>query len=114
MGARADFTREQILNRGAPEFILRAILEVLPMPNVKTAISVQEGLFEKAEEWARRLNVSRSRLFVLALEDYIRKQENRELLDRVNAAYTENPDESEAVLRRKSRPQHKRMVEGEW
>ncbi|MHC1744073.1 MAG: hypothetical protein AB9873_13715 [Syntrophobacteraceae bacterium] len=68
------------------------------MPDVKTAISVREDVFEKAEKWARRLNVSRSRFFVLALEDYIRKLEDRELLDRINTACSENPDESEAVL----------------
>ena len=31
------------------------------------------------------MNISRSRLFVLALEDYIRRQQDRELLAKMNA-----------------------------
>ncbi len=84
------------------------------MENIKTAISIQKPLFEQAEDLARKLNVSRSRLFVLALEEYIRQQENRELLAQINDAYAEGPDESEKVLRRKSRQTHRRIVEGEW
>ena len=51
-----------------------------PMQTVKTAISIQENLFEQAEALAQQMNISRSRLFVLALEDYIRRQQDRELL----------------------------------
>ena len=43
------------------------------MANIKTAISLQESLFAQAEDLARDLNVSRSRLFVLALENFIRE-----------------------------------------
>jgi len=59
------------------------------MSNVKTAISIQKSLFEQAEDLARRMNVSRSRLFVLALEDYIHRQQNRDLWAQINAAYAE-------------------------
>ncbi len=37
------------------------------MQNVKTAISLQKSLFEQAENLARRMKISCSRLFVLAL-----------------------------------------------
>jgi metal-responsive CopG/Arc/MetJ family transcriptional regulator len=84
------------------------------MQNVKTAISIQKSLFEQAETLARKLKVSRSRLFVIALEDFIREQENRELLAKINAAYGEEPDESEKLLRRMSRKSHRRLVEGQW
>ena len=50
------------------------------MENVKTAVSIQKSLFEQAKDLARKMKVSRSRLFVLALEDYIRRQQNQELL----------------------------------
>jgi len=84
------------------------------MPNVKTAISMQESLFAQAEDLARRMSVSRSRLFVLALEDYIHRQQNRELLTQINAAYVEEPDQAEQALRRRLRRQHRQIVEGEW
>jgi len=84
------------------------------MQTVKTAISLHKSLFEQAEDLARKLKVSRSRLFVLALEDYLKRQENRELLAQINAAYADEPDATEQTLRRMHRRQHRRIVEGEW
>ncbi len=84
------------------------------MQNVKTAISIQKSLFEQAEDLARKMKVSRSRLFVLALEDYIHRQRNRELLAQINAAYAGEPDPAEQTLRRRTKHSHRHIVEGEW
>jgi metal-responsive CopG/Arc/MetJ family transcriptional regulator len=84
------------------------------MQNVKTAISMQKALFEQAEELAHTMKVSRSRLFVLALQEYIERRKNRELLTRINAAYEEPDDATEKKLRRAARRRHRRLVEGEW
>ena len=84
------------------------------MQSVKTAISIQESLLEQAESLARQMKVSRSRLFVLALEDYIHRQQNRELLTQINAAYADEPDPSEQTLHRNARRTHRQIVEGEW
>ena len=83
------------------------------MPNVKTAISLQESLFDRVKELARDLEVPRSRVFVLALEEFIRRHENRNLLARINAAYEETPA-SERKRLRQMRRSHRRIVEGEW
>ncbi len=84
------------------------------MQNVKTAISIQKSLFEQADRIARKMKVSRSRLFALALEDYINREQNRELLAQINAAYADEPDATEKTLRRKARSTHRRIVRGEW
>ena len=84
------------------------------MHNVKTAISIQKALFEQADRLARSLKVSRSRLFVLALEEYMRRQQNRELLAQINAAYADESQRAEQTLVRKARRSHRRIVEGEW
>ena len=84
------------------------------MESIKTAISIDKSLFAQANALARKLKVSRSRLFVLALEDFIQEQENRELLEKINAVYADAPDESEKALRRKIRKSHRRLVEGQW
>jgi metal-responsive CopG/Arc/MetJ family transcriptional regulator len=84
------------------------------MENIKTAISIEKSLFTQANALARKMKVSRSRLFVLALEDFIREQENRDLLEKVNAVYADEPDESEKVLRRRMRQSYRRLVEGQW
>lgn len=84
------------------------------MQNVKTAISIQKSLFDQAEKIARKMKVSRSRLFALALEDFIQRTQNRELLAQINAAYAEEPDATEKTLRRKTSKTHRRIVRGEW
>ena len=84
------------------------------MESIKTAISIDKSLFDQANALARKLKVSRSRLFVIALEDFIREQENRELLEKINAVYENEPDEAEKTLRRKSRKSHRRLIEGQW
>jgi metal-responsive CopG/Arc/MetJ family transcriptional regulator len=84
------------------------------MECVKTAVSISKSLFEEAEAIARSMRVSRSRLFALALEDYLRRQKNRAVLQEINAAYGEAPEASERALRAKARRTHQRIVEGDW
>ena len=84
------------------------------MANVKTAISLQESLFEQLETLASELHVSRSRLFALALEDYCRRHQNLKLLDRINQTYQEPSDPAEKKRLRKMRSQHRKAVEGTW
>lgn len=84
------------------------------MQSIKTAISIRKPLFDQAEQLARKMKVSRSRLFMLALEDYIQRQHNRDLLAQINAAYEGEADLAEQKLRRKMKPSHRRIVEGEW
>jgi metal-responsive CopG/Arc/MetJ family transcriptional regulator len=84
------------------------------MANIKTAISLKESLFEQVEALAQEMKVSRSRLFVLALEDYLRRHQNRQLLERINQAYCDAPDATEQKRLRDTRRQHRRIVEGTW
>lgn len=84
------------------------------MESIKTAISIDKSLFAQANALARKMKVSRSRLFVIALEDFIHQQENREILEKVNAVYADEPDEAEKELRRKMRQSFRRLVEGQW
>jgi metal-responsive CopG/Arc/MetJ family transcriptional regulator len=84
------------------------------MHAIKTAISIEKNLFDQADKIARTLKVSRSKLFVIALQDFIEHQKNREMFAQINAAYADEPDAAEQTLRRKSRRQHRRIVEGEW
>ena len=84
------------------------------MQAMKTAISIEKNLFDQAENLARTMKVSRSKLFVIALQDYIEHQKNKEMLAKINDAYSDEPDATEHALRRKSRRQHRRIVEREW
>ncbi len=84
------------------------------MDTIKTAVSVNKSLFEQAEELAREMNVSRSRLYALALEEYIRRQENQALLAQFNAAYANDLDAEEEATLTQMLELHREAVEGEW
>lgn len=84
------------------------------MANVKTAISFQKSLLEKAEALAREMKVSRSRLLALALEDFIQRYQNRRLLEQIDTACKYLTDTREQVLSRRIRRNYRRIVEGEW
>ena len=84
------------------------------MTSVKTAISVQEALFEQAEKIAKEMKISRSRLFNLALEDFVLRYRNRELLKQINEAYADLPDPEEQERRLKMLRIQKRLVDRKW
>jgi metal-responsive CopG/Arc/MetJ family transcriptional regulator len=58
------------------------------MATVKTAISLEDSLFKEVEALAKKMKVSRSRLFALALEEFLRRHQNQQLLEQLNAAMT--------------------------
>ncbi len=85
------------------------------MTIVKTAISIQKSLFQRAEEIAKEMKISRSRLFVLAVEDFIRRYQNQLLLDEINLAYSEEVDEKEQDEFRRIQRKSLKSTEGkEW
>ncbi|MBU0511561.1 MAG: hypothetical protein KJ638_07655 [Chloroflexi bacterium] len=83
------------------------------MPSVKTAISIQEPLFEQVKNLARELEISRSRLFVLAVEEFIQRYQNKQIVNEINQAYDDLPNTIEQAHLSKMRRQHRQMVEGE-
>ncbi len=87
------------------------------MAIVKTAISMPQALFEEANEAAREMKVSRSRLIALALKDYLRKRENDRLLKQMNAAWEDGLDSDEEELLRNMSAYSFRLLdhlEGPW
>ena len=84
------------------------------MANVKTAISLQQSLFEQVDALAQEMQISRSRLFALAVEAFIQHHQNQKLLEAINDAYDDLPNAGERSLRHKMRQQHRQLVEGQW
>jgi len=81
---------------------------------VKTAISIQKSLFEQAETIAQQLNISRSHLFGLAIETFVKNHQSQILLDQINQAYSGEPDTTETVRLSKMRKSHRKLTENEW
>lgn len=83
------------------------------MSHVKTAISISEPLFKKAEDLASTMNTSRSGLFEMAISEFIQKQENKKLFEKINAAYDDMPDPAERELQESQKVKHHRLLEEE-
>ena len=81
---------------------------------IKTAISIQKSLFEQAESLAQELNVSRSELFGLALETFVKNHQNQILLQDINKAYSDEQDTSDKVRLSKMRKQQRKIVRDKW
>ena len=54
---------------------------------MKTAISLPDTLYEKAEETASYMGIPRSKLFALALEEYISRYNGKMITEKINKAY---------------------------
>lgn len=85
------------------------------MSNVKTAISLDSTLFQKAEEMAQELKISRSRLFAMAIEKLLREYENQKVTEALNAVYANfTPDPEDELFRKQMREYQRKLVEGTW
>lgn len=62
---------------------------------MKTAVSIPDDVFEKAERLARRAKRSRSEVFTAALREYVARHSPEEITDALNRAFPaqEKPDE---------------------
>ncbi|MCX5877820.1 MAG: CopG family transcriptional regulator [Deltaproteobacteria bacterium] len=84
------------------------------MANIKTAISIDKPLFEEVDEVAHELNTSRSRVFSLAAQEFVDRHKNQKLLQAINEAYEDMPDDKEETLNTMRRSLHLRMVKEQW
>jgi metal-responsive CopG/Arc/MetJ family transcriptional regulator len=85
------------------------------MPIRKTAVSIDEPLFEQADRLAEQMKVSRSRLYALALEMFIQKRKSQQILEQLNRVCGENPPtDEEKQLLEAMQHQQRHVVEGEW
>ena len=85
------------------------------MAHVKTAISIEESLFKEADELATEMNTSRSKLFAMAIYEFIQRQKNQKLFERINVAYDDMPDASEKKQQRAMKVKHHQILkEEQW
>jgi hypothetical protein len=58
---------------------------------MKTAVSLPDHLFRRADEVAGELQIPRSRLFAMALEQFLGNYRQQDVTDRLNAVYRDVP-----------------------
>ncbi len=84
------------------------------MSNAKTAISIDEELFEHVNTLARELHFSRSRVFAEAVEEFIQRHESKRVLEAIDAAYDDFPDSNEHLTQERMLTKHRRLIKGQW
>lgn len=84
------------------------------MASVKTAVSLPQSLFGRADSLARTLHISRSQLFARAVEEFLKKHEKQTLSEALNRAYEDSPTPDERELLKSMRSKQRRLMEGEW
>ena len=62
---------------------------------MKTAISIPEKIFNEAEELAKIMGISRSRLFTLAIKEYLEENNEKDITRRLNELYADEKDKIE-------------------
>ncbi len=84
------------------------------MVEIKTEISLKESLFEEAKTVAKEMNISRNRLFTIAVEQFIDRYQSQKMLAALNEIYQDGSDASELQLLREVKPKYRQMFEDEW
>ena len=65
---------------------------------MKTAISIPDPLFEQADRLARQLGLSRSQLYIVAVECFLKDHEQQAMTAPLNQTYGEEPSALEPPL----------------
>lgn len=68
---------------------------------MKTAISLPDDLFERAERAARELGMSRSELYATALREYLSERRLGDVTAQLDALYADQPSELDPGLARR-------------
>jgi metal-responsive CopG/Arc/MetJ family transcriptional regulator len=84
------------------------------MTSIKTAISIEESLYEEVTALANAMKIPRSKLFALAMEEFLRRKKQRQLVESVNEAYADGLDESEQIMLEAMRHHQGQLKEKEW
>jgi elongation factor P--beta-lysine ligase len=84
---------------------------ILDMHTMKTAISVEDSLMKQADKAAEEAGVSRSRLFSIAMEAYLKKLSDEQMLEQLNRSYADGPTEEERAWTQFAKRKMAKIVE---
>jgi metal-responsive CopG/Arc/MetJ family transcriptional regulator len=81
---------------------------------MKTAISINDELLHEVDETARLMGLSRSRLFGLAVTDFLRRQRMERMLLQLNEVYADDPQSAEKSLLKKIKSKTRLTIKDRW
>ncbi len=67
---------------------------------MKTAISVPDAVFSRAELFARRRKMTRSALFTVAVAEYVQKHRGEDVTRKLNEVYAREDSSLDPILER--------------
>jgi metal-responsive CopG/Arc/MetJ family transcriptional regulator len=83
------------------------------MASVKTALSLQKSLLDDMEAISQQMNISPSQLAAIALEEFVDRYQSRQMLEQINTAYADAPDQDEQKLLRGMRRYQRQILEND-
>ena len=81
------------------------------MSAIKTAISIDEDLYEEVKDLSSRLNMSKSRIFSQAVEYFIDKKNNLELLKKINELYSTELNEIDTEYLEAAKKSYSKIID---
>ena len=81
---------------------------------MKTAISMDDELLQEADETARRMGLSRSRLFALAVAAFLQHQRQEQMLRQLNEVYANGMEPAEKRLVRGIKAKVRKATKEPW
>lgn len=69
---------------------------------MKTAISIPDEIFKEVEKFAKKHHYSRSKVFALAVNDFLEKLKSRQLLASLNEIYHDIETTEDVTLRKEA------------
>lgn len=80
---------------------------------MKTAISLDDNLLQEADDVARQMGLSRSRLFAVALSEFLQRKKQDQMLSLLNEIYAESMRPVEKRLLKKMKAKVRSITERE-
>jgi len=81
---------------------------------MKTAISIEDGLLREADQTASLMGLSRSRLFAVAVGDFLERHRKEQMLLRLNEVYAKGPAPAEIHLLKGIKSKVRATVKERW
>ena len=85
------------------------------MSQVKTAISIDSGIFKMINYLAKKAHISRSHLFETAAREWVKKETAKDITARINRAVGNDHASADEARQAKWMRQHQRkLMDGQW
>jgi metal-responsive CopG/Arc/MetJ family transcriptional regulator len=75
---------------------------------------MEDSLLREADKTAKRMGLSRSRLFALAVGDFLERQRRDQMLSQLNEVYADRTDPAEGMLLKSVKAKSRRTLRDTW